>query len=290
MCETATTEYWGEGKNIVNGKNLNVYENDANYPESYVELLPYSEMRKWKFAKVDFTPLQYNPVTKRLTLIRSAIVEISYDTSPIELDRSLAEDTIMDDVAAQLFVNYDEGKMWYEREVMGVEPQVTYDYVIITTNAIVSNSANLNAFIAHKQSFGYNVLVVTESDFGGLTGQAPNHNAEKIRQWLINNYASMGIKYVLLIGDPNPDESGSEGDIPMKMCWPRPDPSYPEAPTDYFYADLTGNWDIDGDQFYGEYSDYTTTGGVDLTHEVYVGRIPVYDANYASLDSILQKN
>ena len=39
----------------------------------------------------------------------------------------------------------------------------------------------------------------------------------------------------------------------MKMCWPnRHYYIYRESPTDYFYADLTGNWDLDGDGFYGE--------------------------------------
>jgi len=288
--ESTVLEVWGERKNIVNGKNLNVYERDANYPENYVKLLPFSEMRKWKFAKLDFTPLQYNPVSKKLTLIKSAVIEISYDLSPMALDQNLMADTVMDEVASQFFVNYGEAKVWYEQEVTEAEPQTIYDYVIITTDAIVSNSANLNAFIAHKQSLGYNVLVVTETDFGGLAGQAPNHRAEKIREWLKNNYVSMGIEYVLLIGDPHPYESG-EGDVPMKMCWPRfAESSYRESPTDYFYADLTGNWDEDNDQIYGEWDDdYGAAGGVDLTAEVYVGRIPVYDANYTTLDSILQK-
>jgi hypothetical protein len=165
-----------------------------------------------------------------------------------------------------------------------------YDYVIITTNAIEANSTKLASFITHKQSLGHTVLVVTEDDFGSLTGQAPNHKAEKIRQWLKNNYVSKGIKYVLLIGDPHPYES-SEGDIPMKMCWPRyASTTHRESPTDYFYADLTGNWDKDGDGYYGEWGhDYPVSGGVDFSPEVYVGRIPVYSADYTTLNTILQK-
>jgi len=285
-------EYWGENKDITDGKNLNVYGLDANYPENYVELLPYSEMRKWKFVKLDFFPLQYNPASKKLTLIKNVVVDISYGISPDVMDLGLAADTVMDDVATELFLNYDEGKAWYDLERSEFEPQATYDYVIITTNAIVAGSAKLSTFIAHKQNLGYSVLVVTETDFGGLTGQAPNHKAEKIRQWLKNNYVTMGIKYVLLIGDPHPYESG-EGDIPMKMCWPRYSfSSYKESPTDYFYADLTGNWDKNNDTIYGEWGagkDYPVTGGVDFTPEVYVGRIPVYYADYAALDIILQK-
>jgi hypothetical protein len=131
------------------------------------------------------------------------------------------------------------------------------------------------------------VLVVTESDYGGLTGQAPNHTAEKIRQWLINHYIAYGIEYVLLIGDPHPYESG-EGDVPMKRCVISYGSTY-YPPTDGFYADLTGNWDLDGDGNYGEWEDYSAGGGVDFAMEVFVGRIPVYESNYTALDGILQK-
>jgi hypothetical protein len=91
----------------------------------------------------------------------------------------------------------------------------THNYFIITTNDIVANSDRLAAFIRLKQRFGYSVSVVTEDDYEGLIGQPPNGRAEKIRQWLINNYVPMD--YVLLIGNPDP----AFDDIPMKMCWTR---------------------------------------------------------------------
>ena len=138
-----------------------------------------------------------------------------------------------------------------------------YEYVIITTNAIVENSERLDNFIYLKELYGHNVKVVTEDDFDGLTGQAPNGRAEKIRQWLIDNDPVYDIDYVLLIGDPDPDDptnpSDLVGDIPMKYCWPNyfswkcwDKWAYRGSPTDFFYADLTGNWDLDGDGFFGE--------------------------------------
>jgi hypothetical protein len=288
-------EYWGEGKIIEDGRNLDVYDRDADYPENFLELLAPSQMRKWKFGRVDYVPFTYNPVSKKLTVIKSAVVEISYGVSAAPLDSTLLADSVMDDVASRMFVNYEEGRLWYEEAAMKAamemeaETLATADYVIITTNTIVANSAKLNAFKSHKERLGYSVLVVTETDFGGLTGQAPNKRAEKIRQWLKDNYLTKGIKYVLFIGDPRPFESG-EGDVPMKMCWPRyAEDSYREAPTDYFYADLTGNWDVNNNQIYGEWIDFRSSGGVDLTAEVYVGRIPVYDADYGTLDGILTK-
>ncbi|MDD4447059.1 MAG: C25 family cysteine peptidase, partial [Methanothrix sp.] len=200
-------------------------------------------------------------------------------------------DAVMDDLAPGMFINYDELKDSYIAQASAnTVPSATGSYVIITTNAIRSGSTKLNPFIVHKQSLGYTVSVVTETDFGVLTGQSPNNRAEKIRQWLKNNYVSLGIKYVLLIGNPKPYESG-EGDIPMKMCWPcyGAGDGDEDAPTDAFYADLTGNWDSDGDGYYGEWSDFTASGGVDFSPEVYVGRIPVYGADYVALDNILQK-
>ena len=133
----------------------------------------------------------------------------------------------------------------------------TYDYVIITTNAIVEGSEELDHFIYTKEFQGHGVKVVTEDDFGPLTGEPPNQVPEKIREWLKYYYVGYGIDYVLLIGDPDPDDpkdpSDHIGDIPMKMTsglyftywdW--------HEPTDYYYADLQGNWDLDGDGFFGE--------------------------------------
>jgi len=161
--------------------------------------------------------------------------------------------------------------------------------VIITTEAIAAGSSKIYDFYWHKwANRGLDPILITETHYGGLTGQAPNGTAEKIRKWLQDNYITMGINYVLLIGDPNP----ATGDVPMKMMYPRKGLSYEVSPTDYFYADLTGNWDYDGDGYFGEfYHDWSDppSGGVDLTPELYVGRIPVYAADYATLDSILQK-
>ncbi|EMR75033.1 PA14 domain-containing protein [Thermoplasmatales archaeon SCGC AB-540-F20] len=132
-----------------------------------------------------------------------------------------------------------------------------YDYVIITTNDIVDNSEELEHFIHMKEINGYSVMVVTESDFEGLTGQYPDDRADKIRQWLIDNYVDLGIDYVLFIGDPDPDDpqdpSDHVGDIPMKMCLTTTfTPNNPGIPTDLYFGDLDSNWDIDGDGKYCE--------------------------------------
>ena len=293
---------WGDAGEIVDGKDMDIYGQNSFWPESNARMLTPSQMRKWKFARVEFWPVRYNPVTRTLNLCTSIKVKLDFSRDPKLIDQKLLRDTVMDGLAAEMFVNYRTAKDWYrlswnER----YRPmQTTYDYVIITTEAIRNNSSKLSTLVTHLGTYGYSVLVVTEQNsygdggaaggYGSKTGQSPNGTAEKIRQWLKDNYGEYNITYVLLIGDPHP----SSGDVPMKMCWPRrSEGDYPNSPTDYFYADLTGNWDLDGDTYYGEHQAYPNgdrgTGGVDFTPEVYVGRIPVYSDNYSTLDAIIQK-
>jgi len=64
----------------------------------------------------------------------------------------------------------------------------------------------------------------------------------------------------------------------MKMLYPRNNEGdeYRESPSDYYYADLTGNWDLDGDGYYGEWDHDFGSGGVDRNWDVLVGRVPCY--------------
>jgi len=282
---------WGENAaSIVDGKNTRVYQRDAYFPSSYVTSVGHSQMRKWRFVRLLFTPVQYNPVTKKLRMATEVEVRITFGRGPANQAQRRAElsDTVMDREAALILHNYGQAKGWYQTDTLPRSTSADADYVIITTDTIVVGSSNLSNFVTHKQAKGHAVEIVTETQYGELTGQAPYGTAEKIRQWLINNYLTKHIRYVLLIGNPNP-----AGDVPMKMCWPRRSQAiYLESPTDYFYADLTGNWDLDGDQYFCEYPDDGGSGGVDFAAEVYVGRIPVYTGVsgwQATLDNILQK-
>jgi len=81
---------------------------------------------------------------------------------------------------------------------------------------------NLDDFVQYLESNqGHTVKIITEDDYGPAEGQ---RRAINIRNWLVNNYQTLGIRYVLLIGNPDPDDpsnaADSYGDIPMMMCWP----------------------------------------------------------------------
>jgi len=292
MPSGGNPEVWDIPSSRAKGNHL-----ESNDLCHHIRLLHAGQMRKWRFLRIEFSPFCFDPSSGRLSMATEITGQVRYSLDPQFKSRNedLLADSVMDDAAQRILINYEQAKEWYGSLNTLANNKSTYDYVIITTNAIVSNSARLSDFVDHKTQRGHSVLIITEYDYGSLTGQLPNGTAEKIRKWLQDNYVSYSIKYVLLIGDPDPDDpstgSDSVGDVPMKMCWPRfPESTYRESPTDYFYADLTGNWDVDGDLYYGEYTDdFGVTGGVDFAHEVVVGRIPVYGADYTTLDDILQK-
>lgn len=269
------------------------FPNPASAISQPVRIQQLSQMRKWRFARLDFSPFNWIPETGRLSYAAKVDIWLEFTRTGHGSSAESMSDTVMDDVARGRFRNYEAARAWYG---VGDEPeQQGTGYVIITANAIESGSIRLAEFVAHKEHLGFDVTVITEDEYGSLQGPLPNGTAEKIRQWLIQNYAAMQLEYVLLIGNPDPDDpeqpSDPVGNVPMKMCFPQESgPEDRESPTDYYYADLSGDWDLDGDGLYGEYDDdYTPGSGVDLTPEVYVGRIPVFGTSYSMLDDILVK-
>jgi len=281
-------EDWGAAKTIVGGKNTAIYGADAFYPVSNAVVSGVGNLRKWRIATVRYYPYRWNPVTKVLELTTGGDIRLDFDTYARAASMPTADEVLADKLQ-RIAVNYDEAAAWYPTPSGGARitaaetAQATSGYLILTTAAVVSGSAKLQTFINHKTSRGFVVTVATETQWGGGTGDTA---AERIRTYLKANYVTKGLRYVLLIGNPNP----SSGDVPMKMLWPRRNSdTYREAPSDYYFADLTGNWDLDGDGFAGERDNDFGAGGIDRFPELIVGRIPYY-GTMADLDSILQKS
>ncbi len=276
---------WPEGRTIRNGQDVAIYESDEFWPDKEAEIESLSALRTWQIARIALPLIRYNPVADITEQFCSGRISVTYSLNARSLSVPEKQDNIGIGRVIDLCVNFEEMMHEYEVPEGLVKSMDTGGpgYAIITTQAIVNNSLELQHFIQHKNSRGFNVIMVTEQDFGFEVGNAA---AENIRAWLQANYLGMGIEYVLLIG--NPIYSG--GDIPMKELWTRDDDLFaPITTTDFYFADLTGNWDLDGDGIFGEPDDFGT-GGIDFAAEVMVGRIPVYSASAAGiLDSILRK-
>jgi hypothetical protein len=176
---------------------------------------------------------------------------------------------------------------------------VNYDYVIITTDELRNS---VNVIKNWKEELGFSVNITTVSwIYNQYSGR---DDPEKIRNFLIDKYDTWEIKYVLI--------AGSIDSVPMRYCYP--DPANHNlndwiVPTDYYYADLTGDWDADGDGYYGEGKNNSKAPSeagpfnstdeefefffqfwddkVDFDAEVYVGRIPIDESN--RIQNVLQK-
>ncbi|MDY0150685.1 MAG: C25 family cysteine peptidase [Candidatus Cloacimonas sp.] len=221
---------------------------------------PYSflGMRKWgdvQYAAFSVLPARWNGS------------EWSWNTScRIGLDYAITKQTsnvippILTD--ASFFANPENLELWYQ-------PTNTrnYDVLVIGTPALY---ASLSNWVTFRESQG---LVVSFTDIATALSQGSGTTDEaRLRSYLISQYEANAFSYMLLVGDYDT--------VPVAYLTPEPD-GLDTVPSDFFYGDLSSNWDTDNDGRLGEYStgfmnqDY----GVDFTPEVYVGRISTNSAS-----------
>lgn len=251
-----------------------VYASDEIYPKQIGEYLGEGGLRQYRFVRVRFCPFSYQPLSGKLSYTPSISVSIQFDLTDSQAASKLIADHSADQRAAHLFVNYDEAAQWYLTDKESDSPTEQFNLVIITSDDLVSS---LDAFVTWKEQIGFSVNVITTTwiydNYSGVD------DAEQVRNFLVDKYAEWGIQYVMLAGNFDV--------VPMRICYPDSnnhgyDPDFC-VPTDWYYADLTGDWDSDGDGYPGEYGQ----DDVDFVPEVYVGRIPWNQAG--QMDSILQK-
>ena len=298
-------EVWPPEKTIVNGRDSAIYAVDASWPPENVRLSGKGKIRQWHLAEVAVPLFAYNPVTGQLQQLIDA--DIAIESHPKGNGRRSSTNgqqkglkrirPLGRDRARGLTVNFDQEAGEYDAELLGAAgdtaesvplaapadsgepiaasvPPDADGYAIITTDAIINNSQKLADFITLKENLGFTVTVVDQYDTGAAAAGPGDPSATALRTWLQNNYLALNLKYVLIIGDPRLNS----GYVPMKLfpCGGR------NIPTDYFYAELTADWDADGDGIIGE------SGEIERYFEVYVGRIPYY-GSITDLDAILQK-
>ena len=258
------------------------------YPTSdrVVDIAEYSQKRKFKYLLIRYMPVRYRIDTQQACFYPQASIIIRFSADPA-FDPAVLNDTVFADKLKGTFFN--EADFWSAYQPKGPGPKQPHDYLIITTSYIQTNSTVLASFVTHKANLGYTPLVVTESTWRGGASTC-DAAANNLRTYLKGIYSSYSVKYVLLIGDPDEASYSSNYSVPMKKCWPRNSQSTDkDSPTDYFYADLSGTWDLNSNGFYGEHADIGS-GGIDRQAEVIVGRIPHYASMpFSALNSILQK-
>lgn len=141
-----------------------------------------------------------------------------------------------------------------------------YQYMIVTTDSMTSAFDRL---VSWKRLKGLDAGVVTiESILNdpGITGDTISliyDDAGKLRQFLTRSW-QMGTEYVLL--------AGQDSIVPVRYgtYYKNTINSFTDSiPTDLYYCDLNGNWNYDGDIYYGEFGD----DRIEVRPELFVGRL-----------------
>lgn len=234
---------------------------DMLFPESPLLYSRISYFRNIPFIRVVYYPLIYSPSTYYF-----------YPSSRLTIDYSgsFAEGEIPEWVkekASVIFSNWGEMKDYYKTYARAD----SFDYVILTHDSLFTAFDSLTNW---KNSIGFSVKLMS---IDTVIDQYPGVDIpDRIRNFLIDNYNSWGIHY-LLIG-------GNVDMIPMKICYPDPNhnPDF-DTPTDYYFAELTDDWDSDNDGYCGEYEE----DSIGFVPEIMVGRLPYNDG--ATLRSIAEK-
>ena len=164
-----------------------------------------------------------------------------------------------------------------------------YEYVIITTSEFSEAFQRLADWKETRGQYTpyYNLTtnivlledIVSNRSFwyDGYWGDGGGENVFNDTQCQIRNFIKMAYtnwstEYVLLGGDAD------EPIIPCRVLSYRPSwGTLYDIPGDLYFGGLDGNWNNDGDEYFGESASYSTGEETDFFTEVYIGRAPVDD-------------
>lgn len=267
-----------DGVQLQNELNPAVYGVDGLFPPERIGPPRVDSFRGWKILGVPVFPVQYNDGGRALRVARSLDLEVTYvETASVPaLDPRLLStgvESVREIVAEsglQLEIDVLES---YDVSPDDPEPSGDYDYVIVVAGPIYDEREDngLQAFIEHKELLGHRVKVgvarVIYADYPDADSQLA------IKKYLKDCYETWGIKYALLVGNPDTRAKGEdvpiqdEAIVPMRECLPNDQSSM----TDMYYTDFDADWDDesggDGDGKYAE--NWDETGYPDI----YVGRV-----------------
>lgn len=155
----------------------------------------------------------------------------------------------------QFFVNQNQLRNWYRQPF-----HRNYDYLIVGKPELYNA---LSVWQNHRSNQGFTLQFANIDDI--LASTAGVNAADKLRNYLKDEYVNSPFTYLLLLGDYDT--------VPVAYLTPEPGGNE-TVPSDFFYSDLSSDWDTNSNGLFGEYSAGMGQGdwGVDFTPELYVGR------------------
>jgi hypothetical protein len=277
---------WGsDAGRIVNGRDTGVYGGNGMFPKDWSEVSQsIGELRRYRFVTVTVFPVRFKPSENALFHAGRIDIEVSFEVQKPQNVRRL-NDCGQELLARRVLANFDDTLVWYSKHCLA-RSDGPGGIAIITTEDIQDGSELLEDYMEMRSGQGHDIDVYTEADWDVSTGGLLDDRSDRIRHWLQENYESLDLGYVILIGNPDPYGDFLYG-VPMKKCVTTSDPEVGEMTslTDFYFADLTGTWDADGNGTVCEWG----VDELDLMPEVFVGRIPVYSDGPMAVDEMLAK-
>ncbi|MGE3063821.1 MAG: C25 family cysteine peptidase [bacterium] len=177
-------------------------------------------------------------------------------------------------------VNNDESKIsrfdrsFYSSKGLNIQKAIsdtsTLDMIIITSERFADSLIN---FCEYENLMGIKTsIMLVESIYSLFAG---TDKQEKIRNYIKVQYLSKGIRFVLLAGGANI--------VPVRMSYSEIYFHQGYIPTDLYYADMNGGWNMDKDGDIGELMSDIEDGFPDIT----VSRLPF--KNEIELSNLLNK-
>jgi len=256
-----------KGSSGIFSKDEAVYAQNSIYPNEPKGKLLTTFINGRSIAQSTFTPLRYIPSSGKVSYFRTVRVVITTEKD-VQAQTALTNNRLSNSIAK--LVDNPEANNQYTSN----RASLTNDYELL----IICTSTFSSSFGSYQSDYTKQGIRSKLSTYEFITNSTTGaDNQDKIRNYIIQEYQTHGIKYVLLAGD---DEL-----IPHRglYCTVQSGFGYTDQniPADIYYSALDGNWNTDGDSFWGE------PGEDDLLPEVAVARMPF--SNQFELDAMLNK-
>ncbi len=257
-----------------------VYEKDMPYPGIRAKLMGTGSFGGNSITDIIVYPVDYLPVSGRIIVYNDLTIELFYKSSKKFSIRQLNRDPYSDNKikkALKSIVDNDcDIPIYSYHPAIGRQSVLLKSsypsYLVITTDSLIDAFEPLINWITKKGIVASAISVDTILQQYSYDPISNIHDsAGAIRCFLMDAYQS-GTQWVLLGGD--------EEIVPVRYGNIRfnDTSAIRRPPSDLYYSDLDGNWNVDGDEFYGE----RLEDSVDSYSEFFTGRLPCKNSNEIS--------
>lgn len=228
-------------------------------------------------VSVGLCPFEYYPKTGLLKLITSVTITVTYANGlpggVTQIQRLQTTQNLYDSILYHMVDNPEVIPTFRIAPTIVEELGNTstnlpvYEYVVVAPRNLIES---LHDFVTWKNHKGYRTGVVAIEDIldaypGGdyiWPNDAIVDDAGSLRQYLHDAHA-LGTAFALLVGDATI--------MPIRIGGQVVNGNFPQAPTDMYFSDLQGNWNVNHNAYYGELE--IGTDSPQNHSDIYVGRL-----------------